>query len=451
MEANISEAILLGTFANHHLNGPVEVVLGFEVAGDSSVVIYSTPVEIYPPAAVAPLPPGNLRVGRSFGDDEYIELIWDRPEPRSQADYSGISGYQILRREFESGDDYEVIEDNILPLDTKYRVTGLSVRNSTQEYVVKARNDMGLSDPSGSVVVKYPRWPEPLSPTGVTLEADGHDVVISWTAPEARSRSEYPEYPSDSGITGYQILRRVSGSGGDYASLVEDTGSVNTSYRFTPDGENGVTYEYIVRAVNPTGISENSGAGTFRQELDAPAPVYLRPVAYLAWTPPNDRTITGYQILRRVSESGDEYEIIVENTRSTDTMYADTSARSCVTYDYIVKSINFRGLSAPSRRISLMVAGDPTPGMAHNLRAEVSGGNVILGWDAPDRSEVTGYRILRRSPGDSSFTIIESDTGSVSTTYTDTDMELGRYVYRVVALNAEAEGKASRPVTVRVR
>ena len=87
------------------------------------------------------------------------------------------------------------------------------------------------------------------------------------------------------------------------------------------------------------------------------------------------------------------------------------------------------------------------PGRPTNLTGEVSHDAVTLSWDAPSGSTVTGYQILRRDRSkhaQGNFEIHVDDTGSLGTTYTDSDVEPeARYVYRVKARNGAAIGPQS--------
>ena len=52
--------------------------------------------------------------------------------------------------------------------------------------------------------------------------------------------------------------------------------------------------------------------------------------------------------------------------------------------------------------------------------------SVTLSWDDPDDATITGYQILRRNPGTQEnglFTVVEDDTATASTTYTNTTVE----------------------------
>ncbi len=72
-----------------------------------------------------------------------------------------------------------------------------------------------------------------------------------------------------------------------------------------------------------------------------------------------------------------------------------------------------------------------------------------LSWTAPGET-VTGYQILRQRFGcDTDLQVYVEDTGSVATTYTDTDVADGvTYVYRVKAINSGTVGAQSDSATL---
>ncbi len=67
----------------------------------------------------------------------------------------------------------------------------------------------------------------------------------------------------------------------------------------------------------------------------------------------------------------------------------------------------------------------PDPGsVPQDLAAVINDdGSITLNWRAPDDDSVTGYRILRRRPGEGEDTLLVyvQDTGSTATSYTDVD------------------------------
>ena len=76
---------------------------------------------------------------------------------------------------------------------------------------------------------------------------------------------------------------------------------------------------------------------------------------------------------------------------------------------------------------------------------EISRDRVVLVWDDPGDSSITGYQVLRRfidgdeygdRKGSREFVPVAEDTGTPTTTYTDTSVAAAtRYVYRVKARN----------------
>ena len=93
--------------------------------------------------------------------------------------------------------------------------------------------------------------------------------------------------------------------------------------------------------------------------------------------------------------------------------------------------------------------GSPTepPVAPTNLRASPNtDGSVTLSWDAPDDDSITGYQILRRHPGETEGTMVETllDTGSTATAFTDNDLTLDvLHAYYVKAINAAGASERS--------
>ena len=83
---------------------------------------------------------------------------------------------------------------------------------------------------------------------------------------------------------------------------------------------------------------------------------------------------------------------------------------------------------------------------------------MVLSWDDPGDGSITGYQILRRSrdrdeygdgQGAPEFVAIVDDTGSASTTDTDSSLTARtKYVYRAKAINASGLSAQSSYVNV---
>ena len=81
-------------------------------------------------------------------------------------------------------------------------------------------------------------------------------------------------------------------------------------------------------------------------------------------------------------------------------------------------------------------AQQPLPATPSFINTAVSEGQVLLSWSNPSDDSITGYQILR-GPDADTLVVIEDDTGSSSTSYTDTTPPAGQtHTYAVKARNA---------------
>ena len=175
----------------------------------------------------------------------------------------------------------------------------------------------------------------------------------------------------------------------------------------------------------------------------------------LAWDDPGDSSITGYQVLRRNTETQapGNFSTISSNTGSAATSYVDGSVTPETRYAYRVKAINSAGTSPQSGYVNVTTPSEPVdnqgdvPARPTGLLAAVTHDNVLLLWDDPDDDSITGYKILRRdietqAPG--TFSTINANTASADATYSDTGVEPEtRYAYRVIAINEHGESPRS--------
>ena len=170
----------------------------------------------------------------------------------------------------------------------------------------------------------------------------------------------------------------------------------------------------------------------------------------LTWDAPADGGApSGYQILRRAPATESNLSILVENTGSTDTTYADTTATSSTKYVYRVKAVNARGVSRVSRPFEIFVS----PGIPSGLSAQLAadGVSVALTWDAPAEGDApSGYQVVRRATAtEANPVILVKNTGSTDTTYTDTTAApRTKYVYRVSAVNRYGVSLRSGPAEI---
>ena len=260
--------------------------------------------------------------------------------------------------------------------------------------------------------------------------------------------------PGDASISGYQILRRVQGPGAGFAPIVDDTSSAATTY--VDDTVVAETrYTYRVKARNSAGLSEQSSYAN----VDVPAiPAPAAPQGLtagsvthesvtLSWDDPDDDSITGYQVLRRVRADGTDFAVIEDDTGKADTEFTDATVEPDTDYAYRVKARNSAGLSPASSDANADVPAAPAQQnqqqnlFAGQLRAIDADGTLIsqtveLSWEDPDDDAITSYRILRKVVNaGTDFAVIKADTGTTGLWYSDATVEPGtRYAYRVQAI-----------------
>ena len=309
---------------------------------------------------------------------------------------------------------------------------------------------------------------KPAKPRGLSATATHGRVVLTW------------DDPGNDSITGYVILRRVreNDTGGDFSVLVADTGTAALTYTDNTVAAS-LTYTYRIKAINEHGVSERSrwvhidtpAAPAPEEEQAAEPPAKPRGLSatathdrvVLTWDDPQDDSITGYVILRRVRENdtGGDFSVLVADTGTAALTYTDNTVAASLTYTYRIKAINEHGVSERSRWVHIDTPAAPAPeeeqaaeppAKPRGLSATATHDRVVLTWDDPGDDSITGYVILRRIPGvdpEGQFSELVSDTGTAAATYTDDTVSAEtRYTYRIKAINEHGVSERSRWVHI---
>ena len=172
------------------------------------------------------------------------------PDTFFRAIYNSAGQYQADSYD----DDFEGGRDS--------RVTFTPTKSGTYYARVSGdRNETGTYTLSVTDVTPEPEPPS--KPTGVVGAASHDTVTLAW------------DDPQDDSITGYRILRRDQDNNpdGDFATMVADTGSVETSYTDTTVAAER-SYTYRVHAISAHGTSppsHDSPVQTPAAPIDEPA------------------------------------------------------------------------------------------------------------------------------------------------------------------------------------
>ena len=220
----------------------------------------------------------------------------------------------------------------------------------------------------------------PGKPTNLTGTVTHNSVILTWEA------------PTNSAVTGYQILRlnRAVHNLGDFQTHVDDTGNTEATYTDTHVAAEA-RYVYRVKAKNGNLLSGRSNY--FNADLPAvtsdppsrptglAAAVTISSVT-LTWNDPSDDSVTGYQILRRdkaTTPPGGSFDIISDDTGSAVTTYTDSTVAAGGRYAYRVRARNSAGLSPKSQFVNASV---PT-----------SSTEVTVGFGQPNYEVVEGESV----------------------------------------------------------
>jgi cellulose 1,4-beta-cellobiosidase len=204
-------------------------------------------------------------------------------------------------------------------------------------YVVSAVNSVGESGNSSQVSATPQAAPAPPPmPTGLVAAAGINQVSLQWSAA--------------AGATSYHVQRATT-NGGPYTTIASPTSTSYVDSGLTA----GVTYYYVVSAVNSAGESGNSSqVSATPQAAPLPtAPTLLnaqrtgRTNINLTWTQSSTPGITQNNVYRRTS--GGTYPATPTVTLvGGSSSYIDRGLARSTTYCYVVTAVNSAGESPRS-------------------------------------------------------------------------------------------------------
>ena len=230
----------------------------------------------------------------------------------------------------------------------------LTLTDSEEGKVIRVR--VSFTDDQGNAEELQSSPTAPVEPVPTAPSAPV-DLSLSTAGPgELRATWNAPDDDGGSEITGYTLQwKEASGDwdNPDHVSEASLTGNGHTIAGLT----GGTEYSARVIAINDVGDSPPSTEATGTPSaLEPPAaPTNLQATVNpdgsitLTWDAPDDDTITGYQILRRRPQMGeDTLLMLVDNTGNTGTSYTDTETTAGTRHVYRVKAINNTGAGSQS-------------------------------------------------------------------------------------------------------
>jgi fibronectin type 3 domain-containing protein len=393
---------------------------------------YATPFIAGPTNLLAV--PGNARVSLSWND------------------YTPLTNYNVKRATNVNG-PWTTIATPI----TNSLVDQSVVVGTTYYYTVSAVN-AGVETSNSNIVSATPIYP-PFAPNQLTATAGNAQVALSWPYNNQTGVAEY--FPTADTFN----VKRSTTSGSGYvtiASIPALPGNYGGSY-LDQSAQNGVTYYYMVTAVNSVGESNNSNEVSATPEFPPDEPTNLtaapgNATVSLSWTASDSSDATGYQV-ERSTASGGPYTIV--GTMETDPLTASSGQNwsytddgegtenidgtegleNGTTYYYVVAAISTGGSGQVSNEASATPI-LPFPGQPDALTGQAGDGTAMLFWSGA--SDATSYNIYRSTSSGGPYALLASQSILTACTYQDTGLTNGCfYYYLVEGVNAAGTGPYS--------
>jgi alpha-tubulin suppressor-like RCC1 family protein/fibronectin type 3 domain-containing protein len=402
--ARLSSNITGTTYTDSTLDNGATYYYAITAVNDYGESSYSN--EVSEILALAPKP---LTSVSALADTDSVNLSWMGAD--------GTDSYSIYRAVY-SGGPYVEIGATI----TENGFEDTNVINGTAYYyVVKGVNIYGESSYSNEVngVVAL----APTAVANIEAESSTDHVTLYWDLV--------------AGAKKYNVYRSAE-SEGNYVKIASNV-TTETYTDYSP--VNGITYYYVLTAVNDYGESSYSDEvySTVEQAPEMPNQLIASSsdsTIHLSW----DAVAGGlsYNVYRSTELNG-TYTKIGSNIETT--AYSDHNASAGTIYYYTVAAVNYYGESTYASVASCVV---PISVDAPALLSAVIGADVInLSWS--EASGADSYTIYR---GTTSGTYDKLAVEITNTNYLDSNIEKGTaYYYVVTGVNVYGEGASSNEVT----
>ena len=284
-------------------------------------------------------------------------------------------------------------------------------------------------------------WLRLFSPEYTISAAPAAPVVTAGNS--ATSGKPMLTWDAVDGATSYRVYRATSQNG-----PCRLLGSVTTTTYVNTGAKDGVTYYYMVTAVNDSGESAYSNIVSGQNKAVTPKP--SAPVVKIGHSSTSGKPMltwnavsgaTSYKVYRATSQNG-TYSLLGTVTA---TSYINTGAKDGVTYYYKVTAVNDSGESAYSNIVSgqnKAVTPKPSAPVVKIGHSSTSG-KPMLTWNAV--SGATSYKVYRATSQNGTYSLLGTVT---ATSYINTGAKDGvTYYYKVTAVNDSGESAYSNIVS----
>lgn len=206
--------------------------------------------------------------------------------------------------------------------------------------------------PFGNTAVQPPTTVPPV-PTAVAAVATRNGAWLTWNA------------PADPTVTGYRILRRITGIDEAFTILVNDTGNTTTAFHDTQNVQLGRNHIYHILALNEQGVSARSARLATVIQLPQVANLTASATStnvtlswdLEGWTNLDKTTVTGFRVMRR--RDGTPTFTKMADIGKTDRVHVDWYTISAGLHIYRIETIA-GAIDDPGPRVEVTVPGhDP--------------------------------------------------------------------------------------------
>ena len=257
----------------------------------------------------------------------------------------------------------------------------------------------------------------PAKPSGFTAAGGDTQTTLSWTGAD------------NSTITKWQARMRsgnfpdfIIGRGNDTEVVLEWTGPENGSvakWQYSTDGSTWTDISSSSAATRAHTVTANLTSGT-------------------RYT----YRVRGYVSSNNTAAATDLEAWTTVSASATSTSHVVTGLVNGISYKFQLRAVNAAGIGAPSdEKVSTMYPAPPA-----NLAAEPGDSEVVLVWDDPNDSSITGYEYQQKEGASGNYGSWTDVTGSGADTmsYTATGLtNATQYSFKIRAVNSIGTGAAS--------